>query len=188
MEDIAQGTVTVTGTILATPKISFNFDKQFGEIGIRYGFAMDTKLVLDTYASEYKDTWLQYFKDIAAGQSIEEVDKIEDCLIRVIQEVVKAEDGFFLAAIETGSLPLEWIDKVLTLLNRGTIVTATGSGTEVAEAVVEKEEPIEKTAVSLAATEKPIHARRALAKTRRMGIAVAVIPKKNLAKTRRHTK
>jgi hypothetical protein len=191
MEDIAQRAVTVTGTVLATPKISFNFDKQFGEIGIRYGFAMDTKLVLYTYAPEYKDTWLQYFKDIATGQTIEEVDKIEDCLIRVIQEVVKGEDGFFLAAIETGSLPLEWIDKVLTLLNGGTVVTATVSTTEgavVTEAVVEKEEPVEKTAVSQAATEKPIHGRRALAKTRRAGVPVVTAPKKNLAKTRRHAK
>jgi hypothetical protein len=50
------------------------------------------------------------------------------------------------------------------------------------------EEPIEKTAVSQALTEKPIHRARALAKTRRMIGEQPIQQKKSLAKTRRHIK
>ena len=46
MEDIAQHKVNVDGTIISTPKFTFDLDKQFSEIGLRYGFAMDTKLAL----------------------------------------------------------------------------------------------------------------------------------------------
>lgn len=175
MEDIAQKAVTVSDNILSTPKFSFDFDKQFGEIGIRYGFAMDTKLILDTFQSEYKADWVQCFKDIDLAQDITEVDKIEDAIIQIIQEQVKPEDAFFINATETGSLSQEWIDKVLRLLNPQSDVDA------------EKEEV--KTAVSQARTEKPLNTRRRLATTRRAAKpAAAPAPKKNLAKTRRHLK
>ena len=176
MEDIATKTVSVSDTILSTPKFSFDFDKQFGEIGIRYGFAMDTKLILDTFQPEYKAAWVQYFKDIDLAQDINEVDLIEDAIIQIIQEQVKPEDAFFINATETGSLSQEWIDKVLRLLNPQS------------EIATEKEEEV-KTAVSKARTEKPLNTRRRLATTRRItkpGVAPA--PKKNLAKTRRHLK
>ncbi len=87
MEDIAQGVVNVSGSILTTPKFTFDFDTQFNEIGIRYGFALDTKLVFDEFSSEYKDIWIKTFKEINIARDINEVDKIEDQLIAVIQRL-----------------------------------------------------------------------------------------------------
>jgi hypothetical protein len=168
MEDIAQHTIDISGTTLSTPKFTFDCDKQFNEIGLRYGFAMDTKLILDIFTPEYKATWLQYFKDIDIAQDINEVDKIEDCLIEVVQSLVKTEENFFISALETGSLPQEWIEKVLNLINPP----------------LEKEIEVEKTAISTAVTEKPL-AKRRLATTRRVG-QKSSSNKKSLAKTRRH--
>ena len=168
MEDIAQHTIDISGTTLSIPKFTFDCDKQFNEIGLRYGFAMDTKLTLDIFTPEYKATWLQYFKDIDIAQDINEVDKIEDCLIEVVQSLVKTEENFFISALETGSLPQEWIEKVLNLINPP----------------LEKEIEVEKTAISTAVTEKPL-AKRRLATTRRVG-QKTTSNKKSLAKTRRH--
>jgi len=177
MEDIAQKIITLSGTVISTPKFSFDFDRQFGEIGIRYGFAMDTKLILDTFQPEYKETWLQYFKDIDLSQDIAEVDKIEDIIIQIIQEQIKPEDAFFINATETGSLSQEWIDKVLSLLNPSQPPSPSDKDDEF------------KTAVSQAVTEKPLNTRRRLATTRRANKSGAPTPpKKTLAKTRRHLK
>jgi hypothetical protein len=171
MEDIAQHNIDVSGTVLSTPKFTFDCDKQFSEIGLRYGFAMDTKLALDTYNPEYKESWLNCFKDVDLSQDINEVDKIEDCLIEVIQQLVKEDEAFFISALDTGSLPQEWIGKVLNLLNPPT----------------ENDVEIEKTAIAAATTEKPLSARKRLATTRRAGHKVTTTTsKKSLAKTRRH--
>jgi hypothetical protein len=166
MEDIAQRVVDVSGTIISTPKFTFDCDKQFNEIGLRYGFAMDTKLSLDSFNPEYKEAWLQYFKDIDIAQDIAEVDKIEDSLIEVVQTTIKEEDAFFVNALNTGTLPPEWIEKILLLINPPDV------------------EP-EKTAISTATTEKPLNTRRRLATTRRAK-GTGVSNKKILAKTRRH--
>ena len=165
MEDIAQHVVDVSGGILSTPKFTFDSDKQFSDIGLRYGFAMDTKLALDTFTSEYKEAWLQYFTDIDISQDIAEVDKIEDALIEIVQTTVKGDDAFFVNALNTGTLPQEWIEKVLLLINPPDV-------------------EVEKTAISAATTEKPL-ARRRLATTRRAK-GTGVSNKKLLAKTRRH--
>ena len=165
MEDIAQHVVDVSGGILSTPKFTFDSDKQFSDIGLRYGFAMDTKLALDTFTSEYKEAWLQYFTDIDISQDIAEVDKIEDALIEIVQTIVKGDDAFFVNALNTGTLPQEWIEKVLLLINPPDV-------------------EVEKTAISAATTEKPL-ARRRLATTRRAK-GTGVSNKKLLAKTRRH--
>lgn len=170
MEDIAQGVVDLSGNVISTPKYSFNLDKQFYDIGLRYGFAMDSKLALDTFNPEYKETWLQYFKDIDIARDIEESDKIEDCIIEVVQSVVKPEEAFFIQALESGSLPQEWIEKVLLLINPPS----------------EKDIEVEKTALTKAAAEKPLNTRRRLATTRRANPKVTTSTKKNLAKTRRH--
>lgn len=168
MEDIAQGVVDVSGTIISTSTYSFDFDKQFSDIGLRYGFIVDTKLSLDTFTPAYKETWIQYFKDIDLAQDIDEVDKIEDCLIELIQTEINVSDAFFINAIDTGSLTQEWVEKVLSLLNVD----------------VEKDEEIQKTALTKATSEKPLHKRRRLATTRRAKITT--LNKKALAKTRRH--
>ena len=185
MEDIAQHTIDISGTILSTSKFTFDCDKQFNEIGLRYGFAMDTKLILDTFAPEYKSTWLQYFKDINIAHDINEVDKIEDCLIEVVQSLVIPSECFFISALETGNLPQEWIEKVLNLINPPPTVFPEHSKVCAASTTFpEKEVDIEKTAISTAVTEKPL-AKRRLATTRRVG-QKSTSNKKSLAKTRRH--
>jgi hypothetical protein len=173
MEDIAQKAVDVSGTVLSTKTFTFDFEKRFSEIGLRYGFAMDTKLILDTFNQEYKEIWIQCFKDIDLSHDIEEVDKIEDCLIEVIQTHIKPEEAYFINALQTGSLPQEWIEKVLLILNPPA-------------PVIEKDEEIEKTAISAATTEKPLNTRRRLATTRRSNQKNSTSVKKSLAKTRRH--
>jgi hypothetical protein len=170
MEDIAQSIVDVSGTYISTPKYSFDFDKQFSEIGLRYGFAMDSKLALDTFNPEYKETWLQYFNDIDIAKDIEESDKIEDAIIEVVQKNIKPDEAFFIQALESGSLPQEWIEKVLLLLNPSP----------------ERDEEIQKTALTKATSEKPLNTRRRLAVTRRAHTKTTTSAKKSLAKTRRH--
>jgi hypothetical protein len=169
MEDIAQASIDLSDTVLYNSKYSFDINKQFSEIGIRYGFVMDTKLILDDFNKEYKDIWIQYFKDIDLERDIERVDTIEDCLIQVVQDYTRKEDAFFLNATNTGSLTQEWVDKVLKLLNPPQ----------------EQEEVIIKTHISTASIEKPTKKR--FANTRRVHTK-PVAPKKSLAKTRRHIK
>jgi hypothetical protein len=172
MEDIAQGIVDMSGTTIYTPKYVFDLDKQFSEIGLRYGFAMDSKLTLDTFNSEYKETWIEYFKDIDIARDINETDKIEDSIIEIIQKQIPSEDGFFIQALETGSLPQEWIEKAFQLINPP-------------QSSSEKDEEIPKRALTKAISEKPLNTRRHLAKTRRVNVK-GIMNKKALAKTRRH--
>ena len=136
MEDIALGVYDVSGTVLSTPKFTFDYDKQFSDIGIRFGFLMDTKLST-TFSSDYKEAWLKQFKEIDLEREIATVDTIEDSLIEVIQE---AKDDFFMNALETGSLPQEWLEKVLELLS--------------SDSSDSSDRP---TAISTAITEKPMY-------------------------------
>ncbi len=175
MEDIAQGVVDLSGSVISTPKYSFDLDKQFSDIGLRYGFAMDSKLALDTFNPDYKDTWLQYFRDIDIARDINESDRIEDAIIEVVQGLVKPDEAFFIQALESGSLPQEWIEKVLLLINPPRTPSPTENDVEV-----------EKTALTKATAEKPLNTRRRLATTRRANTKVTTSAKKNLAKTRRH--
>ena len=172
MEDIAQSVVDLSGTVISTPKFSFDLDKQFSDIGLRYGFAMDTKLSLDTFNPEYKETWLRYFNDIDLAKDIEESDKVEDAIIEIVQKNTKPEEAFFIQALETGSLPQEWIEKVILLINP--------------PLTSEKDVEVEKTALTKATSEKPLNTRRRLATTRRANAKVTTTNKKGLAKTRRH--
>jgi hypothetical protein len=170
MEDIAQGVVELSDSIISTPKYVFDLDKQFSDIGLRYGFAMDSKLALDTFNPEYKETWLQYFKDIDIARSIEESDRIEDAIIEIVQNSVKPDEAFFIQALETGSLSQDWIEKVFLLIT---------------PPLVENDVEIKKTAISAAVTEKPLTMRRRLATTRRANLKNTTLVKKSLAKTRR---
>jgi len=171
MEDIAQGVVDLSGTIISNPKYVFDLDKQFSEIGLRYGFAMDSKLTLDIFNSDYKETWLQYFKDIDIARDINETDKIEDAIIEIIQSQVAPENSFFIQALETGTLPQEWIEKIFQFIN---------------PPPPENDEEIQKSALTKATSEKPLNTRRRLATTRRANPKVTTAVKKSLAKTRRH--
>jgi hypothetical protein len=186
MEDLAQGGVNLSGTILSTPKYSFDLDKQFSTIGVRYGFALDTHLVLETFNTEYHTTWIQYFKDIYSAKDINDVDNIEDSIIKVVQTYVKPDEAFFITALETGSLPQEWIEKVINLLYPPITPKETEKEKE-KETEKEKEEEVQTTALTKATTEKPLTTRRHLAITRRSYPKIDIPPlkKKALAKTRR---
>ena len=189
MEDLAQGSVKLSGTILSTPKYSFDLDKQFSTIGVRYGFALDTHLILETCSPDYHNTWIQYFKDIYSAKDIKDVDNIEDCIIEVVQSCVKSDEAFFVTALETGSLPQEWIDKVINLLHPQSEATVIPEEEKVLEKVLEKEkdEEVLETALVKAVIEKPLITRRYLATTRRSHPNTDITPlkKKALAKTRR---
>lgn len=179
MEDIAQGVVDLSGNVIVSPEYTFDLDNQFLDIGIRYGFAMDSKLTLDTFNPEYKQVWLEYFKDIDIARDINESDKIEDAIIEIIQNNVKPEDSFFIKALDTGSLPQEWIEKVLVLINHTSVSIPLDNKDE--ENKIDKDN---KRLLVKAKSEKPIAVRRRLANTRRA--KVTIINKKALAKTRRH--
>jgi hypothetical protein len=164
MEDIAQGVLDLSGSIISTSKFSFDLDKQFADIGIRYGFIMDTKLALNEYDESYKTIWLKLFNDIDIQRNIEEVDKIEDCLIALLETNLKSENKFFFNAIDTGSLTQEWVEKALCLIK--------GEGSH---------------NITNALCEKPLCTKKKhLAFTRRSHPKAAALTKKSLAKTRRH--
>ena len=121
MEDIAQGTITYDGTLIKTlskdgAHYVFPIDQAFTQIGIRYGFLFDTKLILEDCLPEYKKLWLSIFKTLSVSKKIEEVDTIEDEVITWIQKTIVTEDAYFIHALETGILPQAWIGKVVGLL------------------------------------------------------------------------
>lgn len=189
MEDIAQNTVDVSGTILSTNAYKFDINKQFDEIGLRYGFAMDSKLKLDVFSPEYKATWLEYFRDVDLEQDIGKVDLIEDCIIELIEGNVKEEEAFFKNALESGTLSPDWVNKVIDLLNpRPVTPTITAAPPPSPN---DSDDDVKKTALSKAETEKNLsqikHVKRRLAITRRAANR-HVTPsarKKLLGKTRR---
>lgn len=162
MEDIAEGNIVLNNNEFKRTNYTFDIDQQFAEIGIRYGFIMDTKLLMTSCLPEYKNAWLQIFK---TKQTLEEVDKLEDSIIDIIKTHVLPELAFFLHALETGSLPQEWINKVIKLLLPSIAVKESPAVTESkvtepkeAESKVteaEAEEPIVKSIISAAKMEKP---------------------------------
>ena len=82
MEDFLEKSITLDGTTFTQNQYTFDLDQQFGEIGIRYGFLMDTKLIFDSYLPEYKTTWLEVFREIIK-KTLEDVDSIEDNVIDI---------------------------------------------------------------------------------------------------------
>jgi len=172
MEDIAQQHVDVSGTsiITSTPTYTFDFDTQFSEIGLRYGFAMDTKLALNECSNNYKETWIQYFKDIDLSHDINDVDRIEDCVIELLQKNVKPDNAYFLNVLETGYLSQEWINKAFTLMNPVTTINNVNKPlTKPVTKPVQKDKPTQKAE-----------------NTRRVHPKNMTSIKKILAKTRRH--
>lgn len=214
MEDIAQQKVAFLNNIISNGKFIFDLDKQFSEIGVRYGFIMDTKLIFCDSDTVYKNTWIKYFNELHASHNIEQADAVEDAVIEVIQSVIQAEEAFFINSLETGALKQEWIDKVIRLLQPtvSMSVSAVATDTQIAMAastkapVVQEQQkvqdrttieqltaetpPPDNSAISHAITEKPLKSRRgATALTRRsykMNVNNSI--KKILARTRRNRK
>ena len=172
MEDIAESAV-LENYVLKEENYSFNIDTQFSQIGIRYGFLMDTKLIFESFLPEYKAAWLALFTEINEKKSLENVDKIEDVVIEIIKTNVLNEMAFFSHALSTGSLPKEWINKVIVLLTTGSLPS-----NHVNEVVNEVVEAVEDNGLVKAQIEKQMKKHR---KTKRN----VVIVKKLLGKTRR---
>ena len=195
MEDIAQKTVEISENKLVGPSYSFDMKERFSEIGIRYGFAMDTKLTLKEYPASYQEAWLQTFRNLGILQDIECVDTTEECLIEIVQKQVKPEDAYFVQALGSGSLPQVWVNKVLSLLlpekpveSVQPVATAIVAPVETVApvAVIPETDDVQHTGISRALTEKPIKSVKPkhLAVTRRRHHAESVT-NKHLSKTRR---
>lgn len=173
MEDIAQGAVELTGTVLRTPTFSFDLEARFDEIGLHYGFIMDMQLRWGG-SEEYRRCWVEAFQAMGREKKIETVDGMEDVLIEFVTEQIPADSSFFSHALHTGVLPHEWIDKALLLLNPSAAPAASvapASDTE-ETSTVWNHAHIEKTSL-----------KRRLRLTRRMR---PIVPKKHLGSTRRH--
>jgi hypothetical protein len=191
MEDISQGILTVEGGKLIGSKLSFDLEGRFEELGVRFGFLADTKLILDDCLAEYKNAWMALFAELSKSRAIDKSDAVEDAVNEIIVKEIKEENAFFVNAIDTGMLPHEWLDRAISLLT-GRALSPSGAKEEAVTALSQEEEvPVEDTAISHAHTEKAIlHTtkRKPLASTRRHKEAVVtVVPKKKwLNVTRRH--
>ena len=193
LEDIVQKNVTLSGTTVKSQHVTLDLNKQFAEIGLRYGFAMDTQLLLTPCPSDYQAAWVHIFTTLT---TLEQVDVLEEKINDIIQEVVPEEESFFVSTAETGTLPPKWVDHALSLLLPTSVATsaatgaATGAATSVATSITEskKEDPAKPvvTAASLLEKHKD-NPKRMFASTRRRKLAAA-LPKKLLATTRRSTK
>ena len=177
MEDIAEPSTVLENYVLKEENYSFNLDTHFSQIGIRYGFLMDTKLIFESFLPEYKAAWLALFTEINEKKSLENVDKIEDVVIEIIKTNVLSEMAFFSQALSTGSLSKEWMNKVITLLTTGSLPSSHISEA-VSEAVSEVVSELEDNGLVKAVIEKQMKKHR---KTKRN----VVIVKKLLGKTRR---
>ena len=179
MEDIAEPSTVLENYVLKEENYSFNLDTQFSQIGIRYGFLMDTKLIFDSFLPEYKVAWLALFIEINEKKSLENVDKIEDIVIEIIKTNVLSEMAFFSQALSTGSLSKEWMNKVITLLTTGSLPSSHIVSEAISEAVSEAvSELVKDNGLVKAVVEKQMKKHR---KTKRN----IVIVKKLLGKTRR---
>jgi hypothetical protein len=144
MEDIAQGNLLYDGEYIksvnhnkTSESYRLSLDRDFAQIGIRYGFIFDTKLILEDCLPAYKSMWLSIFKTLSVSKKIEEVDAIEDAIIAWIQKTIVAEDAFFMNALETSNLSQVWLGKALGFLLEDS-PSVTPSSTTLLRALSEK--------------------------------------------------
>jgi hypothetical protein len=183
LEDIVQKNVTLTGTTVQRQHGTFDLNKQFAEIGLRYGFAMDIQLLLVPCPSDYQAAWVHIFTTMT---SLEEVDTLEETINEIIQEVIPAEEGFFVSTAETGTLPPQWVDRALLLLLPPTSATVSVNTDVIVTGEPKKEDPVKPTLTIASLLEKhKDNPKRMFASTRRKKL---VPPKKILSTTRRSTK
>ena len=182
MEDIAENTVSLIENSITGSGFSFDLDTQFENIGLRYGFVLDTKLALDSFLPEYKTQWLHHFKTCGISQNIKDVDICEDSIITIIQQHVKEEHNFFVNALQTGVLSQEWVGKILIMLTTNTEdINSVDTVPSVPSASIEDNK------LTVSQIEKHISKKNPLSKTKRQ--QVQTLPsKKYLAKTRRAIK
>ena len=124
---------------------TFSVDTQFSEIGIRYGFLMDTKLIFDSFLPEYKTSWLDIFTMVHDKKEMEVVDSIEDAVIELIRTNVLSEMAFFIQSLGTGSLSKEWLNKVIVLITTGELPKIDKVDSMLVKAHIEKPKKFRKT-------------------------------------------
>ena len=187
LEDIVQKNVTLTGTIVQRQHGTFDLNKQFAEIGLRYGFAMDTQLLLTPCPPDYQAAWVHVFTTLT---SLEEVDMLEEKVNEIIQELIPEDEGFFVNTAETGTLPPQWVDRALSLLLVTTGVSA-GVSASVSAAVstgeLKKEDPVKPVSAASLLEKHKDNPKRMFASTRRKKLVIST-PKRILSTTRRSTK
>jgi hypothetical protein len=171
MEDIANGVLTYSNGILKGSNFTIDLNTKFSMIGLRYGFVMDTQLILSHPNPLYQSTWLSCFQNMSVKKDLSSVDAIEDQIITILKEVVPSEESFFLHSLESGSLPQEWVEKMLALLlpnDEHTSHTSDASDetpSKLVQALTEK--PIKKRTLSLTRRRKEEPKKKQLGLTRR---------------------
>jgi len=145
MEDIAESNMNLDGSILSTTDFSIDLEKQFLELGIRFGFLLDTHLEWDQYSLEYKKNWLECFQYLQTSHDMNAVELLEYVLIETIKKETESNDAYFLNAMEHGILSRKWQDKVINLIKNPIVVKES-----------ELEEQLD-TGLSHANVEKPLH-------------------------------
>jgi hypothetical protein len=168
MEDIAQQSATLTKNQLVSSNVILSLDQDFDRIGLQFGFVMNSKLGLTSVNPIYQTEWCNIFHNLS---SIEQVDALEDTIIEVIHGSVSAEDAYFSQALETGSLPQEWLTKIIGLLNPSekeeTRTIDEPQISAIGLANIEKNRPIKKSRLATTRRSKPVPVKAPLATTRR---------------------
>lgn len=165
MEDIAQQSATLTENQLVSSNVILSLDQDFDRIGLQFGFVMNSKLGLSSVHPNYQAEWCKIFRELS---SIEQVDALEDTIIEVMHESVSAEDAYFSQALETGSLPKEWLTKIIGLLNPSeTTPIDEPQISAIGLANIEKNRPIKKGRLATTRRSKPVPVKAPLATTRR---------------------
>lgn len=180
MEDIAQKTLELSGDLLIGSRYRFDIRQQFSQIGIRYGFVMDALAILDPVPADYQEAWLDLFRDIHLTQDIDLVDHVEDAINEVIQEC-PAEEAYFIQASASGTLPQEWVIKVLSLLHPSLVIEPVNTTT----AFITKESQLPKAKAETAMHPSTYH-RRFIRTRRQERMTPPSLVKKGFARTRRN--
>jgi hypothetical protein len=165
MEDIAQHSITLTENQLVGSNVILSLDQDFDRIGLQFGFVMNSKLGLGSVNPHYQTEWCKIFRELS---SIEQVDALEDMIIEVIHETVSAEDAYFSHALESGSLPQEWLTNIVSLLNPSETKTTDDSHpSAIGKANIERNHPLKKGRLATTRRNKPVPVKTPLATTRR---------------------
>lgn len=120
MQDIADQDSSLSNNILTKKKSDqyrFNVDQQFSQIGLRYGFVMDSLLLVDSYLPSYKELWLEIFNDISLTLDVELVDTIEEVINDCLIQLRPVDKSFFFSAAQNGYLSQEYMDRVIDLIH-----------------------------------------------------------------------
>jgi hypothetical protein len=161
MEDLASRTLRWQDGALHGKDFTLDFERNFGWLGVRYGFFMDRGLVLDADEA-YRAAWRMRFTEIAAmegGAAQAAADATEDELLVTLREQA---DPFFIRALDTGALPQSLVERALELLDgrdAPQAETAPAAVEPAVEPAVEVTPPPTPTRLTQAVPEKPLRQR-----------------------------